>query len=90
MRFFRRKKVDIPSIDDPIWEDLVTKNKKIILGTLGAKVLLMRQQVKIINSENTDIKRESAIEFRNYFVRNANLPKVKKDLNAIIALSEGN
>ena len=90
MRFCRRKKIDVPPIGNSIWKNLVTKEVTIRMGTLGAKVLLIRQQVKIINSSTEEVIRQSAKEFRNYFIINGNLPKVKKDLKVIIALAEGN
>ena len=88
MRLFRRKKIVVPPIDNLIWENLVTKKRIIYMGTLGAKVLLIRQQLKIANLKTDETIKQSAEEFRNYFVKNANIPKVKKDLITIIKLSE--
>ena len=75
--------MDIPPSTHPAWRSVLTGEKRVDLEFLGAKMLLTRAQLQIKSDPNPVTITKIAHELRNIFVKNIEIPKVKKDLEKI-------
>ena len=75
--------MEIPSQDDPRWEDLICKECKHKFSLFATKLMLGRLNLKYRMQKSPEILEESIKELREFFQKNIHLPKIQSDLKKI-------
>jgi hypothetical protein len=74
--------MQVPPVDHPCWEQLVSGKKKVSLGFLATKMMLVRLQMGVVRGE---VKVPNAVrELRELFQQNIDHTKVQDDLQRLM------
>ncbi len=65
---------------NPVWKNLVLKNKQVNLNFLPAKILLSRLQFSLKNESSAEVIQQAANEVFRLYLNNKDLPNAKKDI----------
>ncbi len=77
--------MDIPVATDPVWKEVITGQRTCKFEFLGLQMLAKRLNLQFSLNPAPEALEESTRELRQMFVKNANLPKVQRDLKKIFA-----
>lgn len=69
-------------INNPVWKQLVSGQKEVVLNFLAAKILLSRLQLNVKNNSTTPAV--AAQELFDLYMKNQQLPSVKKDVSILL------
>ena len=75
--------MDIPTLSNPIWKDIVKNKVNFNFEFLAVKILLARLKLTVKYDPSPETIENCAAELRNLFVKTGRLPSVKKDLKKI-------
>jgi hypothetical protein len=75
--------MDIPGASDPVWKEVITGTRTCKFEFLGLQMLAKRLNLQFSLNPAPEALEESTRELRQMFVKNANLPKVQRDLKKI-------
>jgi hypothetical protein len=75
--------MDVPPVNHPAWNDIVTGKAKYQLDFLAAKILLGWLMLKIKSDPSPGMVETCRHALHNLFAQNADLPCVQHDLEQI-------
>lgn len=76
--------MDVPSIDDGLWEDVASGKFSCELNFLALKILLGRLNLMIKQDPSPANVQKCAKELREFFVKNAAMPSARRDLETLM------
>ncbi len=75
--------MDVPAVQNPVWNDIVSGKVKYQLDFLAAKIMLGRLMLKVRNDASLENLAKCAQEHHNLYYQNRDLPCVQRDLQRI-------
>ncbi len=75
--------MDVPSVENPVWKDIVSGKVKYQLDFLAAKIMLGRLILKVRNNPSLETLAKCGQELHNLYDQNVDLPCVQRDLARI-------
>jgi hypothetical protein len=81
--FYMEGRMEIPASTHPAWKDVLTGKRHCQVEFLGLQLIINRLRLKISLNPSPEILNLCVNEFREMFVKNANVPKVQRDLEKI-------
>ena len=72
--------MDVPSVESPVWNDIVSGKVKYQLDFLAAKIMLGRLMLKVRNNSSPENLAKCGQELHNLYDQNVDLPCVQRDL----------
>jgi hypothetical protein len=80
----REASMELPSVSDEVWKDLLLKRKTCAFEFLGLKMLLGRLISEVERDPSPDKLEKCAEQLRDLLAKNMQLPSVNRDLQKII------
>lgn len=74
---------NLPDINSDVWEEIINGRKAISFDFLAANILTQHFQDLYANGANKEDLQIYALQLRELFVRNSELPSVKNDIYKI-------
>lgn len=81
--------MDESDFKNPVWRDLVLGAVQVNLNYLAAKIMLSRWQVSIKNTPSAITVETAAREIFNLYLKDKELPSVKKDIALLLKKQVG-
>ncbi|MBI5303929.1 MAG: hypothetical protein HY868_17465 [Chloroflexi bacterium] len=75
--------MDVPSVQNSVWNDIVSGKVKYQLDFLAAKIMLGRLMLRVKNDSSHNMIEKCGQELHNLYAQNADLPCVQRDLTKI-------
>ncbi|MBI5033894.1 MAG: hypothetical protein HZB51_25525 [Chloroflexi bacterium] len=75
--------MDVPSKENPVWNDIISCKVKYPLDFLAAKIMLGRLILKVRNDPSLENLAKCGRELHNLYDQNVDLPCVQRDLARI-------
>lgn len=73
--------MSVPTLDNPVWKELILGKKIVSFNFMASKLLLSRAIMEVRN--NSDLIEKYETELYNFFLKNSHLPTVQKDIDLI-------
>lgn len=75
--------MEIPSISHQAWKDVLTGRQQCNFESFAVQLTMKRLSLQVSLKSSPDTLNKCVREFREMFVKNAELPKVQRDLEKI-------